>query len=244
MPASLSQIANEAQHLIGRIPEPRRHSLQHALVALCESHWQDLRGTQPLTHLAQTLWSITPPLADLFIDAYALGHTRVNDIVPEHTLARGLALLVMAEIERGNEAAAHIAHEPMMAFAMTAPSPELLERMRALLHGTLEPPLIHPQDKRGALWRALAVIAEQTRRLDLPAMLAVIGLLAQPDDPHVMLPDADLDRLRHSVAQVGIRFLALEQDHIRFAQHAHEHDPVRARQVGELLLELRQHWLG
>lgn len=243
MPASLSQIANEAQHLIGRIPETRRRCLQDALVTLCEDHWQEVRGAQPLTHLAQCLWAITPPLADLFIDIYATGDARVNDIVPEHTLVRGLALLVIAEIERGNEAGVHIAHEPMMAFEMAAPPLEWLERIRAFLHGTLEPPLLHLHNKRGALWHALALIAEQTRRLDLPAMLAVIRLLAQPDDPHVLLPDADLDVLRHRVAQIGIRFLALEDDHIRFVQHAHEHDPIPARHVGELLLELRQYWL-
>jgi len=244
MEPSLSLIETEARQLIGRMPEQRRNQLQIALLELCETHWRELRGMQPLTHLAQTLWSITPVSTDLFIDLYAKGDARLGEIVPEHSLTRGLALLVMAEIERGNEAAVHIAHEPMMAFESAAPTPELLERICALLHGTLEPPLIHPHDKHGALWHALAVIAAQTRRLDLPAIRAIVHLLAKPDDPHIMLPDADLDVLRHAVAQIGIRFLAIDDDHIRFAQHEHEHDPVRTRQVGEMLLELRQKWLG
>jgi len=244
MSPSLSLIENEAQHVIGRIPESRRRSLQNAVVSLCESHWQYLRGSQPLARLAQTLWSISPPLADLFIDLYAGGDSRVGDIVPEHTLVRGLALLVMAEIECGNEAGVHIAHEAMMSFDTAAVPLDLLERIRALLHGSLEPPLIHPRDRHGVLWRALAEMAAKIRRLDLPAMLAVIRLLAEPDEPRAKLPDADLDALRHAVAQTGIRFLAFEDDRIRFAQHEHEHDPIRARQVGELLLELRQLWLG
>jgi len=244
MEPSLSLIETEARHIIGRMPEERRYQLQTALLALCEMRWHELRGTQPLTHLAQTLWSITPASADLLIDLYASGDVRLEEIVPAHSLTRGLALLVMAEIERGNEAAVHFAHEPMMAFETSLPTAELLERICALLHGTLEPPLIHPHDKHGALWHALAVIAAQTRRLDLPAILAVVQLLAKPDDPHITLPDADLDALRHAVAQTGIRFLAIEDDHIRFVQHEHEHDPVRTRQVGEMLLELRQKWLG
>jgi hypothetical protein len=243
MPPSLSLIETEASHLIGRMPETRRRALQDALVSLCETHWYNIRGPQPLTNLAQTLWLITPPLADLFIDLYARGDARLAEIVPQHTLARGLALLVLAEIEHGNEAGVHLAHEPMVAFETSAPPDTLLERITALLHGTLEPPLIHVHDKHGALWRALAEIAVYTRRLDLPAVLAVIRLLAAPVDPYATMPDAELDGLRHAVAAVGIRFLAIEEAHIRFAQHEHEHDPVRARELGEMLLELRQQWL-
>lgn len=244
MPPSLSLIETEAQHLIGRMPESRRREMQAALVECCENHWYHIRGTQPLTALAQTLWSITPPLADLFLDLYTQGDTQVFEILPEHSLPRGLALVVFAEIERGNEAGVHIAHEPMMAFETTAPPAEWLARVSALLHGTLTPPLIHPQDRHGALWRALAEMAAQIRRLDLPAMLAVIRLLTTPTDPHVTLPDADLDVLRHAVAHTGIQFLSVDEDHIRYAQHAHLHDDVRARQLGEVLLDLRQLWLG
>jgi len=241
---SLSQIEAEAQQLIGRMPVERRCQSQAALLTLCENHWRELRGVQPLTHLAQSLWSIAPPSADLFIDLYVTGDAHAAEIVPERTLTRGLALLVMAEIERGHEAAIHIAHESMQAFETTVPSAELLERIQALLHGTLEPPLIHPHDKHGALWQALAVMAAQTRRLDLPAIMAEVHLLVQADDPHTTLPDADLDALRHAVAEAGIQFLAVEDEHIHFAQHERVHDPIRRRFIGELLQELRQKWLA
>lgn len=244
MTPSLSIVETEARQLIGHMPESRQRVLQTALLALCETHWHSVRGNQPLTHLAQTLWAIMPPLADLFIDLYARADSRLHEILPEPAFARGLALIVLAEIERGNEAAVHLAHEPMMAFQAMAPPAGWLERITALLQGAREPPLIHPHDKHGALWRALAVIAARTRRLDLPAIVAVMRLLAEPDDPYAMLPDADLDDLRQAVAQTGIRFLAIEDDHIRFAQHEHEHEPVRTRYVGEMLLELRRQWLG
>lgn len=243
MPVSLSLIETEAQHLIGRVPEPRRRAMQAELVNLCESHWSSLRGAEPVTPLAQTLWSITPPLADLLMDLYSVQDPRLFKLVPNHTLARGLALVVLAEIERGHEAAVHIAHEPMMAFETSVPPAALLERMTALLHGRLEAPVIHPRDKHGALWKALAVIAAHIKRLDLPVVLAVIRMLTAPADTHAMVPDAALDELRHAIADVGIRFLVLDEDHIHFAQHEHEHKPVRIRQIGEMLLEVRQQWL-
>jgi len=226
------------------MPESRRRALQDQVVDLCEQHWIEIRGTQPLTLLAQTLWSITPPLVDLLIDLYVTANTKLFALLPGNTLSRGLALLVMAEIERGNEAGVHLAHEPMMAFESVSPSEEWLSRNRGLLHANIEPPLIHPHDRHGVLWRTLAVIAAHTRRLDLPAVLAVILLLTSPADPRHVLPDADLDTLREAVAVEGIRFLRKEDDNIYFAQHEQVHEPVRERQLGEILQELRQVWLA
>lgn len=243
MTASLTLIENEAQHLIGRIPEDRRHAMQVTLVDVCEAHWIKIRGAEPVTSLAHTLWSITPPLADLFIDLFLNQDSQLWEIVPEHTLARGLALVTLAEIERGNETGVHIAHEPMMAFETSAAPAGLLKRNSALLHGELTAPLIHPHEKHGALWKALAVIAEHTHRLDLPAVLAVIHLLTLPADSRSHLPDPELDALHHAVGEAGIRFLGIDDDYIRFGQHEHEHKPIRCRHLGEMLLELRQLWL-
>jgi hypothetical protein len=244
MQTSLTLIQSEAVHLLGRMPESRRRALQDQIVAVCEQHWIEIRGTQPLTQLAQTLWSITPPLVDLLIDLYVTANTKLFALMSENTLSRGLALLVLAEIERGNEAGVHLAHEPMMAFEYVSPSEEWLSRNRGLLHASIEPPLIHPHDRHGVLWRALAVIAAHTRRLDLAAVLAVIRLLISPADPRHVLPDAELDALREAVEREGIRFLRIEDDNIYFAQHEHVHEPVRERQLGEILQVLRQAWLA
>lgn len=160
---SLALIETEAQRLVGRLPESRRLAQQTALVDLCETHWHSLRGPQPETPLAQTLWSVTPPLADLLTDLYAGGDARLGEVLLESHLARGLALLVLAEIERGNEAGVHIAHEPMMAFETAPPPIALLERITALLRGTLKPPRLHHHDKHhDSMWKALAVIAAHT----------------------------------------------------------------------------------
>ncbi|MEJ2361621.1 MAG: hypothetical protein P8Z75_09370 [Gammaproteobacteria bacterium] len=244
MSPSLSQIQGAAAQVLGHIPESRRHDLQDQIVALCEQHWSALRGSQPLTQLAQTLWSITPPLVDLLIDLYVNANTKLLDLLPGQSLARGLALLVLAEIERGNEAGVHLVHEPMMVFESIGPDPDWLARSNALFIGRMEPPLIHPHDRHGVLWRALAVISAHTRRLDLPAILAVIRLLTVVADPRHVLPDPELDALRNAVAETGIRFLSSEGDEIHFAQHEHVHAPVRSRQLGEMLQELRQLWLA
>ncbi len=80
----LSQIAFEAQRLLGHMGESRQLVLQQDLTGLCESHWSELRGAEPGTPLAYALWSIAPPLADLFADLYTAGDARLNDVLRGH----------------------------------------------------------------------------------------------------------------------------------------------------------------
>lgn len=240
---SLSLIETEAQELIRRLPESQHQALQAVLIELCEAHWHTLRGPQPATRLARILWSITPPLADLFIDLYATGSARLNDVLPGCNLARSLALLVLVEIRHGNEFGVHIAHEPMKAFETISPPISWLHRIAALLRGTLDVPYLHHHDRHDSLWKALAVIASHTKRLDLPAMQEVIRLLAEFPDQSAATTDTALEKLRHDVEDAGIHFLEIENSLIHFEQHHHAHKPVRIRQLGELLMEIRQQWL-
>ena len=235
---SLTLIANEAKRLLKPIKEPRRRELQEELTDLCEQHWQKLRGPKPTTPLARALWSSTPPWSDLLLDLYANGDWRLTVLLPANQLSKALALLVLAEIERGNEAGAHIAHEPMMAFESLAPPEVWLQRLTGLLRGTLAPPLLHQHNSRDAIWKALAVIAAQTRRLDLPAAIEVIGLLAASTSQ-----DQSLEKLRQELLETGIRFLGNEGDYVQYELHGHAHKPLRTRQLGEMLLEIRQKWL-
>ncbi len=242
---SLSLIEEEARRLVGGLPESRRLARQDALVSLCEKHWQQLRGAQPDEPLAQDLWEITPSLADLLLDLYASGDAELDDILHGGRLGLGMALLVLAEIERGHEHGVHAAYEPMMAYETLSPSAEMRERVSALLRGTLDPPVFHPHDKHhDAMWKALAIIAEQTRRLDLPAVLMVLRLLIDAPDPSSGVVDAGLGKLQYELDELGVRFVMIEDDHVHFTLHGHSHKPVRIRHLGELLLEIRQAWLG
>lgn len=241
---SLSLIEVEAERLVGSLSETRRQALQAALSELCETHWEELRGPEPAGALPRALWSVTPPWPDLLLDLYATEESRLADRAPGQSLANCMALLVFAEIERGNEAGVRIAHEPMMAFQTTSPPAAWLERISALVRGTFEPPLLHPHDRHPPLWKALAVIAAHTRRLDLPAAEQVISLLTRPRDQTALDYDEALDELRSDVHRAGIRFLGIDGDHTLLEQHGRSHKPVRNRQVGEMLFEIRQQWLG
>lgn len=239
---SLTLIKTEAEDLVRRIPRSNNHQLQGELVKLCEAHWRILRGPQPSTQLSQVLWSSTPPLADLLVDLYMQGETPLSNLLPNFDLARGMAVIVLAEIQQGNEFGVHIAHEPMKAFETNLPPPAWLNRISAMLHGTLEAPLIHLHDRHTALWKSLAVIAAQTKRLDLVAIQAVIQLLTNYDQSN-NANDPALEKLRQSVADAGILFLKTDKNLIQYEQHQKAHKPVRTRQLGELLLEIRQLWL-
>lgn len=240
---SLSLIGTEAQELVKRLPESRSRSLQIALIDLCEAHWHTLHGPQPATRLAQVLWSTTPPMADLLIDLYSTGDARLNEILPGSKLSRGLALLVLAELQHANEFGAHIAHEPMKAFESMSPPISWLNRIAALLRGSLDAPRLHHLDHHDSLWKAVAVIAAHTQRLDLPAVLQVIRLLTASPDEASSPVDAALVKLCEDVKNTGIRFLKMDNDLIYFEQHQHTHKPVRTRRLGEILIEIRQLWL-
>jgi hypothetical protein len=241
---SLSRIQTEAQRLIKRIPETKRRALQAELTELCESHWQDIRGPEPKTTLAQALWSTTAPLADLFLDLYALNQPQLDATLQRHTLSQGLALLVQAEIERGNEAGVHIAHEPMMAYETEPPTTTQLQKITSLLRGKLQPPALHPHDPRPPLCKALAIISAHIKRCDPPAVLQVIRLLTTPSEKPSSIQDDALEKLCNEVLKTGVRFLGIENDHLHLEQHGHAHKPIRKRHLADMLLEIRQMWLG
>src|SRR5512143_3692889 len=101
MPA-LSFIAAQAESVVGRLPEARQSALTQTLVGACEAHWGELRGPEPASVLAHVLWSVMPPLADLFADMYAAGDTRLDQALQGHKPALGLALLVLERIAHGD----------------------------------------------------------------------------------------------------------------------------------------------
>lgn len=235
--SKLSFIEAEARSRAGKLSGPRRETLQHALVELCEERWRELRGPEPATPLAHALWSVPPPLAELLVDLHASGDSRLADTLDALRPTRALALLVLAEIERGDIDGIHIAHEAMMALDSPAAGRIYGERVAAALHGALPPPARH-RHARDPLWKALATVVAHVGRHDTHALIAVIRLLAAGDSAPPV--DDALARLRAALDAAGVRFRALDGDAVHYDLHRHAHKPIRLKRLGDLLAEVRQ----
>jgi len=233
-------IEAEARRLAGKLPESKRRALQEALIELCEAHWRDIRGPEPTTHLARALWSVSPPLAELFVDLHAAGAARLADPLDGLRPARALALLVLTEIERGDAEGVHIAHEAMMTFESPAAARVYAERVALALRGRLEGPQLHRHSSRAPIWRALAIVAARTGRHDLRAFVEVIPLLVTTPAGADTRADETLERLREALRETGVRFLGIDDDAVRFEQHGREHKPVTRKRLGDMLAEIRQ----
>jgi hypothetical protein len=231
----LSLIEAEARRHAGRLPESKGRALQEALIELCQAHWRDIRGPEPTTPLARALWSATPPLAELLADLEAAGDAQLAELLDGLRPASALALLVLAEIERGNAEGVHIAHEAMMTFDSPAAARVYAERIALALRGRLEGPKWHPHSSRAPIWKALAVVAAHTGRHDLRALVEVIRLLvATPAGA-----DEELEQLREALRETGVRFLGVDDDAVRFEQHGRAHKPVTRKRLGDTLSEIR-----
>lgn len=231
----LSFIEAEARRRAGRLPGPRRAALTQELVALCEAHWRELRGPEPATPLAHALWSVAPPLAELFVDLHAAGDARLAEALDGLKPARVAALLVLAEIERGDAEGVHVAHEAMMALDSPAAGRVYGERVAAALRGALPAPPRH-RHAREPLWKALAAVVAHTGRHDTQALVAAIRLLAAPMEAGA---DGALARLRAALDETGVRFCAVEDGAVRFELHGRAHAPVSLKRLGDLLAEIR-----
>lgn len=234
----LSHIESEAERLLGRIPEARRRALQQALVALCDAHWPEMRGAEPATPLAHALWSVAPPRADLLADLVAAGDDRLLALVGRKA-AQGFALLVRGEIECGNAEGVRLAHEPMMLFDSPAAGALYAAGVAASLRSGGAALHAHAHAEKPPLWKALASIAAQTGRFDLQAVVSVIGVLASRHAVNDAV-DTELEALRNMLAETGVQFLGIDDDHVQVSVHGRAHPPVHVRQLGEMLDEIRQ----
>ena len=230
-------IEAEARRLGGRFSESKRRALQEALIELCEAHWCDIRGPEPTTPLAHVLWSVPPPLAELFVDLHAAGDPRLVELLDGLRPVRALALLVLTEIERGDAEGVRIAHEAMMTFDSPAAERLYAERVALALRGKLEMPPLHRHSSRAPIWKALAIIVAHTGRHDLRTIVEVIRLVvATGADAY---PDEALE-LREALRETGVRFLEIADGVVRFEQHGRAHKPVTVKRLGDMIAEIRQ----
>lgn len=236
----LSHIANEARRQVGKVPESELRTLQAALIDLCEAHWQALRGPEPDSPLAHATWSASPPFNDLYLDLYGAGDPRLDDVLEGIIPSRGLAALVLAEIERGDMEGVHVAYESMMSLETPEAAQAYAEQIASALRGELESKKLPRNAKREPMCKALAVLIDHTGRFDLKAITETIRLLAaEPESA-----DPALEQLRTALGDTGIQFRSIEDDHVNFDLHGKGRKPVRLNRILDTLLEIRQARLG
>lgn len=244
MPA-LSYIAAQAESVVGHLPEARQSALVQALAGLCETRWRELRGPEPASLLAHALWSVTPPLGDLFADMHAAGDARLDDVLQGHKPVLGLALLVLEQIARGDAEGARLAYEAMMVFESDAAAASYANAIAAALRGRLPWPPSHRHTSQPPLWKALALVAAHTGRCDLKAIIEVIRLLSAGPPTAGQPADESLERLRNVLLyEHGLRFIGIDDREILFEQHGHAHKPATIKHAEDALIEIRQAWLA
>jgi hypothetical protein len=71
--------------------------------------------------------------------------------------------------------------------------------------------------------------------------MGVIGVLVSR--PAADLPaDAELEALRSTLDETGVHFLGVDDGHVSFTLHGDAHPPASAKQVAEMLGEIRPVW--
>lgn len=227
----------EARTVLGRLPAPRMRGLQTSLAALCEAGWPKIRGPEPTTRLAKALWEIPPHYADIFVHLYGIADQNLMAVIAHLTPAQALALLVLIEIERGDAEGARSAFAAMRLFESPAAG---MAHVRAILAGSgghaPEASLRHAH--RPALWRAVVGLAVQTGRWDTRAVMESIRQVALTQaSPAGPADSSDMQRILDMLRELGVTFLRLEGDRLIYAVRGEEREPVRCKQLTEMLAE-------
>lgn len=233
----LFTIDDEARRMLGKLPERRRQSLQASLVTLCEAAWPTIRGPEPATRLAKALWEIPPHCADIFAHLYSIADQRLEGILEHLTPPQALALLVLAEIERGDAEGARSAYAAMRLFESPAAA---TAHVRAILtaSGGQAPEAWLRHAHRPARWRAVVGLAIQTGRWDTKAVLECIRQVAQAQArPTEVAEEPDMQRILDMLQGLGVTFLGVEEDHLIYMLRGEEREPVRCKEVTEMLSE-------
>ncbi|HUX90098.1 MAG TPA: hypothetical protein VMV48_05355 [Gallionellaceae bacterium] len=227
----------EARRVLGRLPLPRMQALQTSLNALCAAGWPKLRGPEPTTRLAKALWHIPPHCDDIFERLYAIADPALLQLLEHLTPAQSLALQVLTEIERGDAEGARSAFAAMRLFETPAAAAAHAHALLSASAGHApEAALRHAH--RPALWRAVVGLAVQTGRWDTKAVLESIRLVAQTQaSPAGLTDEPDMQRILEMLRQLGVTFLGVEGDRLSYTVRGEEREPVRCKQLAEMLAE-------
>lgn len=238
----LSLAEAEARRLVGRLPEQWLLSRGESLRQLCEARWTELRGPEPSSPLARALWRARPALAHLFVNLCSTGDPELAAVLGRLTPAQGLAVLLLAEIGRGDAEGARSAYEGMMMFQSPGARDVYTVRILAGLRGQGgKTRTWHRHSSRPPLWKAMAAITAETRRYDLNATVEVIGLLA---GMQAGATDAGEDeatrRLLESLHSLDLAFLGVQRDGIHYRLRGTARKPISTRHLADILNDVEQ----
>lgn len=71
-------------------------------------------------------------------------------------------------------------------------------------------------------------------------MIGVLASRPAADQP----VDGELEALRSTLEETGVHFPGIDDGHVHFTLHGHAHPSASAKQIAEMLGEIRQTWRG
>lgn len=240
--AKLSLAEVEARRLVRGLPEEWLLSRGESLRQLCEARWQELRGPEPSSSLARALWHVQPTLAHLFADLCTTGEPKLAAVLGRLTPAQGLAVLLLAEIERGDAEGARSAYEGMMMFQSPRARDVYTLRILAGLRGEGGKTWTwHRHSSHPPLWKAIAAITAETRRYDLKGVAEVLRLLAERQAGATDAGDDEATRrLLETLRSLDVTFLRVEHDGVHYLLRGTERKPISIRHLADILGDVEQ----
>ncbi|MFA5925138.1 MAG: hypothetical protein WC856_28315 [Methylococcaceae bacterium] len=237
----LSFIESEARRHLRRISEQDLEALQRTLIKLCENHWLDIRGPEPVSGLAHAMWAVTPHFADLIVGLYGDSDPRFSEAISYFPPTKVLAALVLAEIERGDAEGARLAHEAMMLFETPQAREIHTDSVRSRLRGVRpERGRWHKHAHHDRLFRSLAMISEQTGRCDFQAMaVAVVYLTAIQASPAAREGDQEVKRILEFLRDIDLVFHGFEEGRIHYTLRGVSKKPISGKRLEEMLAQIR-----
>ena len=237
----LSFIESEARRHLGRISEQELETLQRTLIKLCENHWSDIRGPEPVSGLARVMWTVNPHCADLIVDLYGYSDSSFTEAIGYLPPTKALAVLVLAEIERGDAEGARLAHEAMMLFESPQARDIHTDSVRSRLRGTkTEHGRWHKHVHHAPLFRAVAMISEQTGRSDFQAMvMAIEYLTAIQTNPAASVSDQEVLRILEFLRDMDLVFQGFEEGRIHYTVRGEPKKPIFGKRLEEMLAQIR-----
>lgn len=237
----LSFIESEARRHLGRMPEQELEALQRTLIKLCENHWSDIRGPEPVSGLARAMWTVNPHCADLIVDLSGYSDSRFTEAIGYLSPIKALAALVLAEIERGDAEGARLAHEAMMLFESPQARDIHTDSVRSRLRGVKpEHGRWHKHAHHDPLFRTVAMISEQTGRSDLQAMIVAIEYLAAIQaSPATSVDDQEVLQILESLRDMDLVFQRVEEGRIHYTVRGESKKPISGKRLEEILAQIR-----